>query len=198
MFNLPDNLEDLNTLSETVKNLVEALALIGAAFALWKWLVERKDRAADILLKLEQKFCEPEIMRGKQCIEQDERYELIKDRLMAVVESQIEKSNLAADSLKTKQKYELPQEKVLDDHGAIDTLLRFYVVLCGIRHARQVPDISLSTCFRFWLCHYYNPKRQEFREYVDTFYPTLKKWLAEDREDKYKFFRPKDFKWPET
>jgi hypothetical protein len=91
---------------------------------------------------------------------------------------------------------EFPQED--SDRLAIDALLRFYVVLCGVRQANQVPESSLSACFRFWLGHYHNPRRMEFKEHIDTFFPTLKKWLTEDakRRHKDRFFRPGDFGWP--
>jgi len=200
MFKLPDNLEELKTSSEIFKNLFEGLAVMLGVAGLWKWLAERKDRATDILLQLERKFCEPEIVQGRQCIEDKERYDLIKDRLKQyVVESRAERSKLAAESSKEKRKCESTQEeKILDDCRAIDALLRFYVVLCGVRHARQVQNLSLSTCFRYWLSHYYNPDRTEYKEYVDEFFPTLRKWLAKDAEQKHEFFHPRDFGWPET
>lgn len=74
MFKPPDNWDELKTFSEIFKNLIEALAVIGGLFGLWKWLLERKDRATDILLQLEQEFRKPEIMKGRQCIEEIERY----------------------------------------------------------------------------------------------------------------------------
>lgn len=89
MFDPLDNWETLKTFSEVIKKLLEklleALAVIGGLAALWKWLIERKDRATDILLKLETEFRDKEVMQGRQCIEDDERYRLIKDRLKQFV-----------------------------------------------------------------------------------------------------------------
>jgi hypothetical protein len=193
MFKPPDNWDELKTFSEIFKNLIEALAVIGGLFGLWKWLLERKDRATDILLQLEQEFRKPEIMKGRQCIEEIERYRLIKDRLPRyVAESQGERLEPPAESF--------PGEgKIVEDYcQAIDALLRFYVMLCGVREAKQVPERSLSTCFRYWLGHYHHPQRPEFKKYVDHYFPTLRKWLARDEKRRFrrKFFPPGDFIWP--
>ena len=200
MFQPLDNWDDLKTFSEIFKNLFEALAVLGGVGVLWKYLVERKDRATDILLRLEKEFCKKKVMQGRQCIEDDGRYHLIKDRLKQyVAESRRERSMPAGESSEAGQKFESPKEKnILDECQAIDALLRFYVVLCGIRQAKQVPERSLSTCFRFWLGHYRSPKRTEFREYVDVYFPTLKKWLTDDAKKGHTFFCPGHFGWPET
>lgn len=200
MFEPLDNWDDLKTFSEIFKNLFEALAVLGGAVAVSKYLVERKDRAADILLQLEHEFCKKKVMQGRQCIEDDGRYHLIKDRLKQLAaESGHQRSLPAGEVSEEKQKPEIsPERNILDECQAIDALLRFYVVLCGIRQAKQVPERSLSTCFRFWLGHYRSPKRTEFREYVDAYFPTLKKWLADDAKSGHTFFCPRHFGWPET
>src|SRR6185295_10294957 len=41
-----------NVWSETVKNVIEALAIVAGAFALVQWVTERRDRATDILFQL--------------------------------------------------------------------------------------------------------------------------------------------------
>ena len=71
-------------------------------------------------------------------------------------------------------------------------MLRFYVVLLGIRRARQVPEVSLRTCYRYWLGQYYSAKRPEFREYVDNYFRTLSSWLKDDtqRSARRRFFDP--------
>lgn len=193
---LPDDWEHAKTVSEIVKNAVEALAIIGGLIGLWKWLAERRDRATDILLKLESEFCKPEIMKGRLCIEDDERYSLIKSRLKQQVDAPQGKrsnENESADKIDGNS----IQDNVSEDCHAIDAMLRFYVVLCGVRQANQVPEDSLSTCFRFWLGHYHCSTRKEFKDYVDAFFPTLRKWLADDAERRYarRFFRPGEFGW---
>jgi hypothetical protein len=68
----------------------------------------------------------------------------------------------------------------LGDYTEIDKLLRFYVLIVSVRQARQVPDTSLSTSFRYGLAHYYHHDCRQFRHYVDQHYPTLKRWLRDD------------------
>jgi NAD-dependent deacetylase len=154
--------------------------IIAGLFTLAKWLADRSSRATDVLLKLEDEFtrkCE----KGRPQIEYTAQYELWKDSLSR------------------------RDPKVNPDD--IDNLLRFYVVLYGIRQARQVPDASLSTSYRFWLAHYYRNDRSELRGYINSNFPTLRKWLLADTStwSRFKrrpfskwwrpFFRPDDF-WP--
>jgi hypothetical protein len=77
----------------------------------------------------------------------------------------------------------------------VDHVLRFYVLVCGMRAADQVPDTSLSKCFAWWLAYYYRAKSAGLRSYVDECYPTLKKWLREDilQPPECRFFRPHEF-----
>ncbi len=190
-------LEDWKSLSEIIKNGAEILVILGGLFALWKWLAERKDRSTDILLKLEQEFQKAELVKGRLYIEDDVRYSQIKSQLMELTsEARIDRQKLSGLVL-GETVGSGPEAETSADFGTLDSLLRFYVVLNGVSKAEQVPDEVLSTCFRYWLCHYYNPKRTEFRSYVDTYFPTLKKWLLEDaaRERKSRFFRPWDFGW---
>jgi hypothetical protein len=195
-----DTWEKMKNLSEIIKNLLEALAVIGGVAALWKWLVERKDRATDILLKLETEFRDDKVMRGRLCIEDDRLYNSIKERLKRYVAESRNATQAQQSPSAMEIKVESPEETTgrSDDFQAVDALLRFYVVLCGVRQAKQVPERSLSTCFRFWLGHYYHPKRPEFTAYVDAYFPTLKAWLACDKEGGHKFFCPEHFGWPTT
>lgn len=55
--------------SETVKNAIEGLALIAAAFGVCKWLDERRNRAADVLLSLDKEFKKNAILKGRQAVE---------------------------------------------------------------------------------------------------------------------------------
>jgi hypothetical protein len=74
----------------------------------------------------------------------------------------------------------------------LDGLLRFYVLLYGIFRARQVPEVSLSICFRYWLAIYFRADRPGFRRYIDRSYPTLSRWLRDDcrKKKERQFFRP--------
>jgi hypothetical protein len=118
MFKPPDNWDELKTFSEIVKNLLEALAVVGGVLAFWKWLAERNDRAADILLKLEEDFCTPEIVQGKHCIEDNERYDLIKDQLRQYAAGLLPgRSELAAVSSKSKQRRQSAQEEEIPERS---------------------------------------------------------------------------------
>lgn len=145
--------------SETVKNVIESLALVAAAFGVCKWLDERRNRSTDVLWNLEKEFKRDKIMAGRNLVE--------------------DRDPIAAD---------------FTDEGRsdkLDCLLRFYVLLYGVLRARQVPEILLSTCFRYWLAHYFRSDRTRFRQYVDDGYPTISNWLKEDCARELRFFRPR-------
>lgn len=157
--------------SEVLKNVAEFVALAGGLFALIKWVREREDRAADVLLRIEETFDQDALKKGRDIIDSSHSYQRHAAALQKCV-----------------------TERTGNDD--LDALLRFYVVLYGIRLANQIPMRSLSVCFRYWLAHYFRSDRLEFRAYIDTFYPTLKKWLNEDcppeRPEEWNdgFFRP--------
>lgn len=165
------NPEQWKLWSEVAKNLAELLALAGGALALRKWFGERDNRATDVLLRIERDFGREKVKRGRDLIDSDSSYL----RHASAISQCISK-------------------RTGDDD--IDALLRFYVVLYGIRLTNQVPTRALSVCFRYWLAHYFRNDRKEFHDHVDTFYPTLKQWLNEDcppcEREKWGegFFRP--------
>jgi NAD-dependent deacetylase len=183
------NWTKLQELSEILKNFAEVLAIIGGVFALWKWLYERHDRSTDVLLELAKKFGEPECVQGRTLIEDDVAYGEIFSRLHIAV-------------LEASEPIPLKESKLSAEDNArlkpLDHLLGFYVLLHGIRRARQTSDAPLKTCFRYWLTQYYCPYRPAFRAYVDTFYPTLKTWLRQDEKrliQSRRFFTPDEFGW---
>jgi hypothetical protein len=137
-----------------------------ALYALYKLFRDRHIRATDVLLKLEERF--DACGDGRAQIEY--AYENVQPHLKAGV-----RGNAALTG--------------------IDDLLRFYIVIYAVRQARQVPDQSLSTCYRYWLAFYYRKDRSELRRYINDVYPTLKQWLLEDaaRPARQSFFRPGDF-----
>jgi len=143
--------------SETVKNVVESLAVLAAAFAAFKWLDERRNRATDVLMKLDEMFRNGDVLNGRELVEKND----------------VTGVNTSADIMKK-----------------VDALLRFYVVLYNVLIARQVPERSLSSCYRYWLAFYFHKDRKEFRKYVDANYPTLKAWLHKDCREECRFFRP--------
>ncbi len=172
--------------AELLKPILECLAIVLGGAALLKWMQERDDRASDVLLKLEEEF-ETKCKNGRPLLEDEDKYGTVQQALQnAVAES---KDGARAISRQTD----------------IDNLLRFYVVLFAVRQQRQVGDASMSTCYRYWLAHYYWNDRLEFRRYVNAFFPTLRKWLRADTSwwrRLYRrplsrwwqpFFRPEDF-----
>jgi NAD-dependent protein deacetylases, SIR2 family len=164
-FPKPTGLELLSHLAEQFEPILKTLAVAGGAFALWKWVKERNNRATDVLLELEEQF-EKKCKKGRPLIEHDWRYNEVKELLRCAVARGERSPGEGSD----------PKEL----QTAIDNLLRFYVVLCGVRFAKQIPDKSLSTCYRFWLAHYYRKDRNELRLYINEFFPTLRKWLLAD------------------
>jgi hypothetical protein len=167
--------------SEIIKNCAETLGVL----AVVGWFYSRKDRNTDVLLQIEERFGIA-LEGARAWIEEDAKYD--QEAKPALLEA-VAKEQRNCDE--------------------IDEFLRFYVVLCGIRHARQVPDLSLSTCYRFWLAHYYRTDRKEFRDYINRYFPTLRAWLLSDTAWFRRFyqrpfscwwrcfFRPNDFWKPD-
>jgi hypothetical protein len=153
LFALWFDLSERKEWSEIVKNVVESLAVVAGAFAIVQWVSGRRDRATDVLLRLEEEFKKQDVMGGRKMVE-DTDYD--------------------------------KQER----SDSLDALLRFYVVLHGVSRASQVPEESLSICFRYWLAHYFRGDRPGFRGYVDRSYPTLSRWLRDDCRQGLPFFRP--------
>jgi len=138
--------------------ILQCVAFLLGIFALYKWSRERNDRATDVLLKLEEHFNVERVRKGRFVVEDINQYNAVSESLIS-----------------------LPQRgDVSDDHQNLDDLLRFYVVLCAVRQAGQVPDRALSTCYRFWLSHYYLKNRTALRNYINGSFPTLRDWLIED------------------
>ncbi len=165
-------------IAEIWANWATVVGVLLAIVGVYEWLYRRYDRATDVLLELEKIFNSEMIREGRDVLEDKTLYEDIKQKLQHSVKGTA-----------TDQEFE--------DLLPLDELLRFYVLLVGIRAAKQVPDASLRACYRYWLCHYFNPERTEFRDYVDHFYPTLRNWLQTDRpwyrrRSKY-FFTYEDF-----
>ena len=153
-------LKDLSLFANDLKPILECIAFVVGAGALIKWFVERDDRATDVLLKLEEHFNEPQVRKGRQLVEDPQKYDSFAAALRAT-----------------------PQPEGLSDtYADLDELLRFYVVVFAVRQARQVPEQSLSTCYRFWLGHYYLNKRSDLRTYINSSFPTLRDWLLEDAD----------------
>lgn len=165
--------------SEIVKNLFTLAALGGAAWAWYRWRTERFDRATEVLFKLQERFDGEKIRAARRLLENDARYAAIEATLRSEAETGPSQSEARSSG-----------HSRLDD---LDEMLRFYVFVYAVRQAGQVPRDSLSTCFRFWLAHYFNPQRHVFRLYVDRYFPTLKRWLGEDPS----FFAANEF-WPDA
>jgi hypothetical protein len=155
--------------AELAKPILECIVIITGVFAVVKWFAKRNNRATDVLLELEKEF-ESKCKLGRPLVEQDLEYEKLAKLLTESVKSGKRVVSMGIG----------PANKEADLQMAIDDLLRFYVLLIGVRIARQVPERSLSTCYRFWMAHYYRHDRQAFRQYVNMFFPTLKSWLLSD------------------
>lgn len=157
---------------------LSASSWIIAVYALYKLSRDRHIRATDVLLKLEERF--DRCSQGREQIEYDREYEKVRASLKA--------SERGGPTL-----------------AALDDILRFYIVVYAVRQARQVPNRSLSTSYRYWLAFYYRHDRAELRQYINDVYPTLRGWLQDDARRARRFwahllppaqrtfFRPYDF-----
>jgi hypothetical protein len=180
--------------AELMKPILECVAIIAGASAVVKWFSDRNNRATDVLLALEREF-ESKCKHGRPLVEEDLKYKKLAELLTKSVKS---RKRIVSTGIN-------PANGEGDLHAAIDDFLRFYVLLIGVRIARQVPERSLSTCYRFWMAHYYRNDRQELRQYINMFFPTLKSWLLRDTCWSNRlchcpistwwrpFFRPEDF-----
>jgi hypothetical protein len=150
-------------LSETIKNVFESTGLLVAVLASAKWVYERRDRATALLLELEKKFQEQDVVRGKTLVD------------CGIFESKGKRA---------------PER---EPNPGVDALLRFYVILYDVYLSQQVPPESLNNCFGYWIAHYYRVDRPLLRRYIDEYYPTISAWLRSDFGTEGSFFRPKHY-----
>lgn len=193
----PTDWNTLKTISEVVKNWVQVAGVLGAVFLFYRWVVERKDRSTQVLFELETRFAAKEVQAGGVLVEEDAAYEGIRRALLEAA--------LPAEEVEDRHSAPGATSPAVDEQLApLDALLRFFVLLLGIRQAGQVPDRSLRACYRYWLAHCFSPCRRELRIYVERLFPTLHRWLTADRGwwrrwTHRSFFRPEDFGWrPES
>jgi NAD-dependent deacetylase len=180
-------------ISEICKNGVQILGVVGAVFLYYKWVYERRDRSTHVLFELEDRFANTDVQNGAFQIEDNHAYKGIRQELIQASLPQDEVGGVdpAAHGGATSE----PTLK------SVDALLRFYILLLGIREAGQVPDASLAACYRYWLAQAFNPRRREYRMYIAKNFPTLHNWLSKDRKGrrgktrKKTFFGPERFGW---
>lgn len=191
---LINNYQDPGTKSSASMSLTDKIsiaaaivALLSATVAIVAWRTDRLNRAAEVILQLEERFNTAEIQAARDVIEDDADFGNIAPVLQWYTGT-IPRGALSPT----------PQQERLVT--SLDHLLRFYVVLLGIRAAQQVPDASLRLCYAYWLNHYWKPEnnagrgRVEFQAYVNRYFPNLKKWMLCDQQlsMKKRFFRT----WP--
>jgi NAD-dependent deacetylase len=194
MFEMP--LADWKTVAETASNFAQALGIVGAIFFYVSWRVARRDRATDILFQLETRFADPQIQKGRALVEDDDCYRSVRE---ALVSFSLPPDEFGASAPRHEEWTDYSTTARID---ALDAMLRFYVVLLGVRQAGQVSERALATCYRFWLGHYFSPARRELRLYIRRYFPTLHEWLAKDAKRVWwgrcwqrSFFRPRLFGW---
>lgn len=145
--------------TDIAQTIVQILVLIGGACTYFSWKRSLKDRAASVLFELEERFCVDSLVEGRGLLEYQATY-LELEQAMTTAMCETGASNRTTGK-NPSQHTELtaPQEKQLDQ---LDALLRFYVLLRGIRAAEQVPDESLRLGYAYWINFYSHPKRVTF------------------------------------
>lgn len=175
--------------TDITQTIVQVVALLGGLGAAIAWNRSLKDRAAAVLIELEDRFNADSLRKARALLEEQSEYESLvtamKIALAETTHNELKNSETPAapTALTSTQGYHLEQ---------LDALLRFYVLLRGIRKAQQVPDESLRLCYGYWLNFYYHNKRSEFSTYVDRYFPGLAKWISDDYDldQNERFFRP--------
>jgi NAD-dependent protein deacetylase/lipoamidase len=186
--------DKIKTYTEIAKNTVETLGILSSPFILYKWLVERRDHSTQVLFDLEKQFNSEDVSAGRRLVEDDARYAQIRKLLLEQI---VPEEDLTPGSKTFPKNDRFDRSSPLQK---LDALLRFYVLVYGIRSAGQVSDSALRACYRFYLAHYYSPSRRELRLYIHTYYPTLRGWLLDDRRWRRRkitgtFFTPEQFGW---
>jgi|GEM_PF-100666 len=185
---------DWKVLSEICVNLAGVLAIIAGPFILVHWLYQRRDRSAEVLFRLEELFNSPVVQLGRSLVESDRAYLTVSSLLIREsLTGEHSKSFLSGDAGDGSTKHS-------EQLQAIDALLRFYILLFGLKRAHQAPDASLRICYAYWLTQYHNPARRELRLYIHAMFPTLARWIRNDRgvfkrKSIYRFFIPEHFGW---
>ncbi|MBI5368798.1 MAG: hypothetical protein HZA54_17310 [Planctomycetes bacterium] len=178
---------DVLTYINIVKGVVETIAILVGGLAAYKWFIERRDRATDVLFLLYDRF--DKLSEGRDDIEEDSRYEMVKPALAAAIPAAgggTPKAPPVPDAPAA------PAPPTPDPLRNIDSVLRFYVCLNSLRCETQVPKRQLRACFRYWLAHALRADRKELRAYIEEFYPSLEKWIKEDNGD---WFNLTEWEW---
>lgn len=177
------------TWTDIVQTIVQILALFSGAAAIVAWRRSLQDRAAAVLIELEERFNDDAILAGRGLLEDQADYERLVDAMHIALEETARNETKDAQTPAKATKLTSEQGEMLEQ---LDALLRFYVLLRGIRKAQQVPDESLRLCYAYWLNFYFSTKRTEFARYVNTYFGGLKKWIDEDQAvpSHERFFRP--------
>jgi hypothetical protein len=80
------DLKAATDVSEIVKNALQALGFLALGAGIVKWLAQRRDRGADILLKLEDRFDQPEIAAGRRFLDKHDKKTPFSDAEMVTLE----------------------------------------------------------------------------------------------------------------
>jgi hypothetical protein len=185
---------------ETVrpKNYWPAVAgIIGGTFGWWQWIEARNDHRIEILRLLDDRFNSKEVARGREVVDWDEDYDLIKFRMnefatkppsywlaksilrvalaKCIAEGEPLTPELVAFQIEERRNASL-DPKIRD----VENLLRFFEFLYVVHNEGQVQDIYLREFYSYYVKLYYNIDRRELRHYVDRYYGTLRDWLADD------------------
>jgi NAD-dependent deacetylase len=182
-------LESVKAWSEVARNFAQLLAVLGAGWVVYRWRRERRDRATDVLLHLEERFASEGIQRGCELVDDDAAYATIR---RALVGRSVPPDEAAGEPRGHGTETAAEREAL----AALDRLLRFYILLLGIQPG-QVRDEVLATTYRYWLAQCFNPARRELRLYVTRLFPALGAWIAKEASSRVGdgFLTPERFGW---
>lgn len=55
-------------------DIISKLAVLGGVAVLWKWSQERNDRSAEVLLKLQDRYCDERVRKAREFLETDANF----------------------------------------------------------------------------------------------------------------------------
>ena len=151
-------------------------AIVGGAWALYRFGYERRVRSGDVLFELYKDFRDYLPLLGR--IEDKNRYRDIEALLERSLKKQIEK------------------QEEWDQLKAIDTMLRHFLLLHCLDANRQIDRETIHVTYRYYALLLMRDERIVMRIYVHRYFATLANFLLDEKifPDKEEHFEPRKLK----